>query len=90
MKNSAAKWALQNWQQNAVVEKTEVEVRKAGRKQRHWFVNSQGQTFAVVNGPVEYLMGERAESTEPKKVTLSHSFAVAWICWSRLRDAFSI
>ena len=27
------------------------------RGDRRWFVNSQGQTFAVIEGPVEYSMG---------------------------------
>ena len=27
------------------------------RGERRWFVNSQGQTFAVIEGPVEFRMG---------------------------------
>ena len=43
-----------------------------------WFVNSQGQTFTVINGPVEFQMGENTAIQETKKkVTLAHSFAVA-------------
>ena len=33
------------------------------RGDRRWFVNSQGQTFAVIEGPVEFLMG--SPPTEP-------------------------
>jgi formylglycine-generating enzyme required for sulfatase activity len=74
--HSAAGWVLRNWQQDRVA--TDVELTNAIQKQnRNWFVNSQGQTFAVVNGPVEFLMGEKTRSTEPKKVTLSHRFAIA-------------
>ena len=32
---------------------------------RRWFVNSQGQTFAVIEGPVEFRMG--SPPTEPKR-----------------------
>ena len=41
---------------------------------RRWYVNSQDQTMAVIPNPVEFLMSEK---TGPRKVTLSHSFAVA-------------
>jgi eukaryotic-like serine/threonine-protein kinase len=74
--HSAAGWTLRNWQQNDLADKIDIDERKAGRQKRNWFVNSQGQTFAVINGPVEFLMGEKTVSTE-RKVTLSHNFAVA-------------
>ena len=32
---------------------------------RRWFVNSQGQTFAVIEGPVEFDMG--SPPTEPDR-----------------------
>ena len=75
--HSAARWTLGNWRQTDLCKKIDIEVGKAGRQRRQWFVNSQGQTFAVINGPVEFLMGEKTETREPKKVTLSHTFAVA-------------
>lgn len=75
--HSAAGWTLRSWQQNGLADNIDVEVRKSRRQECRWFVNSQGQTFAVINGPVEFVMGEKTESSEPKKVTLSHSFAVA-------------
>jgi formylglycine-generating enzyme required for sulfatase activity len=43
-------------------------------KNRRWFVNSQGQTFIVVDGPVEFLMGEEKS---PNKVTIAYRFAMA-------------
>ena len=33
---------------------------------RRWFVNSQGQTFAVIEGPVEFRMG--SPPTEPERI----------------------
>ena len=32
---------------------------------RRWYVNSQGQTFAVIAGPVEFRMGSPADEPEP-------------------------
>ena len=76
--HSAAGWMLRNWQQNQTVTETDTKLKNPLPKQDHnWFVNSQGQTFTVANGPVVFMMGEKTERTEPKKVTLSHSFAVA-------------
>ena len=36
------------------------------RGDRRWFVNSQGQTFAVIEGPVEFRMG--SPPTEPDRI----------------------
>ena len=36
------------------------------RGERRWFVNSQGQTFAVIEGPVEFRMG--SPPTEPDRI----------------------
>ena len=33
---------------------------------RRWYVNSQGQTFAVIEGPVEFRMG--SPPTEPERI----------------------
>ena len=35
------------------------------RGDRRWYVNSQGQTFAVIEGPVEFRMG--SPPTEPDR-----------------------
>ena len=34
------------------------------RGNRRWFVNCQGQTFAVIAGPVEFRMGSPPTETE--------------------------
>ena len=36
------------------------------RGNRRWYVNSQGQTFAVIEGPVEFRMG--SPPTEPDRI----------------------
>ena len=51
---------------------------------RRWFVNSQGQTFAVIEGPVEFRMGspptepERNATDEtPRRMVIPRRFAIA-------------
>lgn len=51
---------------------------------RDWFVNGEGQTFAVVRGPVEFTMGSpptepgRVEGNEPAhRKRVERTFAVA-------------
>ena len=34
------------------------------RGERRWYVNGQGQTFAVIEGPVEFRMGSPPTDTE--------------------------
>jgi formylglycine-generating enzyme required for sulfatase activity len=71
--HSAAAWALRQWQEEQIVKGLDDELRSyTSQGRRSWLVNSQGQTFIAVNGPVEFLMGEDRK----KKVTLSHRFAI--------------
>jgi eukaryotic-like serine/threonine-protein kinase len=73
--HSAAAWTLRQWQEEETVKRLDTELRSASSQgKRNWFVNSQGQTFIVVNGPVEVLM---LFGTQPKKVSLTYRFAVA-------------
>jgi serine/threonine protein kinase/formylglycine-generating enzyme required for sulfatase activity len=75
--HGAAEWVLGNWQSKQVASLGDGPGESSLRKGRNWFVNSQGQTFAVINGPVEFVMGDKLVSTEPKSVKLSYEFAVA-------------
>jgi formylglycine-generating enzyme required for sulfatase activity len=76
--HSAAGWTLRKWQQEQVASEIDDKLRNSpADKVRNWFVNSQGQTYIVVNGPVEFLMGEKTSVDKPKNVTLSHRFAIA-------------
>ena len=54
------------------------------RGNRRWYVNSQGQTFAVIEGPVEFQMGspptdpERVAWKEPhRRMAIPRRFAIA-------------
>ena len=62
--HGAAAWTLRQWGQQAKLLAADAELMKVkDRGDRRWFVNSQGQTFAVIEGPVEFVMG--SPPTEP-------------------------
>ena len=56
--HGAAEWTLRQWKQQKKVKTVDIDlVELKDRGDRRWFVNSQGQTFAVIEGPVEFHMG---------------------------------
>jgi len=56
--NGAIEWTLRQWGLGKEVRKANLELMKRGfRSDRRWYVNSQGQTLAIIDGPVEFLMG---------------------------------
>ena len=66
--HGATEWTLRTWGQQKKLKELDAELVKVkdwgdGR----WFVNSQGQTFAVIEGPVEFHMG--SPPTEPDRIT---------------------
>ena len=64
--HGAAEWTLRKWgQQNRLkeVDANLIKIREWG--DRRWFMNSQGQTYAVIDGPVEFRMG--SPPTEPNR-----------------------
>jgi formylglycine-generating enzyme required for sulfatase activity len=83
--HSGVDWLLrQKWDQGQGLERIDREL--AGRglaKDRDWYVNGQGQTFAVLRGPVEFLMGSPTSEVgrDPEEmlhpVQIPRSFAVA-------------
>jgi hypothetical protein len=68
--HGAAEWTLKKWGQQAQVKEVDAQLEKVKNwGNRRWFVSGQGQTFAVIEGPVEFRMG--SPPTEPKRnVTL--------------------
>jgi formylglycine-generating enzyme required for sulfatase activity len=64
--HGAATWALREWGQQEKLQAADAELVKAkDRGDRRWFVNSQGQTFNLIEGPVEFRMG--SPRTEPDR-----------------------
>ena len=63
--HGAAEWTLRQWKQQEKLKELDAELSKLkDRGDRRWFVNSQGQTFAVIEGPVEFRMGSPPTDTE--------------------------
>jgi len=64
--HGAAEWTLRQWNEQAKLKAAESELIKLkDRGNRRWLVNSQGQTFALIDGPVEFRMG--SPPTEPDR-----------------------
>jgi serine/threonine protein kinase len=59
--HGSAAWLLRQWGQRERLKKTDRELATGKVEgQRRWYVNGQGQTFTVLPGPVEFLMGSPA------------------------------
>ncbi len=64
--HGAVEWTLKAWGRVEELRRVDLELsRGALRKDRRWYVNSLGQTLAVVDGPVEFLMG--SPDSEPHR-----------------------
>ena len=64
--HGAAEWTLRQWKQQEKLNELDAQLMKVKDwGDRRWFVNSQGQTFAVTEGQVEFDMG--SPPTEPDR-----------------------
>jgi formylglycine-generating enzyme required for sulfatase activity len=82
--HGATEWTLRQWGQQESVKQLDAELMKVKDwGDRRWFVNSQGQTFAVIEGPVEFSMGsphsepDRRDSENLHRKRINRRFAVA-------------
>ncbi len=83
--HGAAAWTLRQYGQNEKLKAIDAELaRIKERGERRWYVNGQGQTFAVIDGPVEFRMGspplERSRNAPmetPRRLVIPRRFAVA-------------
>jgi formylglycine-generating enzyme required for sulfatase activity len=56
--HGAAAWTVRQWKQQDKFKELDAQLMKVKDwGNRRWYVNGQGQTFAVIEGPVEFLMG---------------------------------
>jgi serine/threonine protein kinase/formylglycine-generating enzyme required for sulfatase activity/tetratricopeptide (TPR) repeat protein len=56
--HSAAEWTLRQWNQEDKLKPIDAALRlEKDKVNRRWYVNSQGQTLAIVDGPVDFRMG---------------------------------
>jgi formylglycine-generating enzyme required for sulfatase activity len=83
--HGAAEWTLRQWKQQEKLKERDAQLMKVkDRGGRRWSMNSQGQTFAVIEGPVEFGMGspptepDRIAGNEtPRRVMIPRRFAIA-------------
>ena len=63
--HGATEWTLRKWGQQDKLKEVDAQLMK--RKDwgdRRWYVNGQGQTFALIQGPAEFRMGSPLTETE--------------------------
>ena len=82
--HGATEWTLRQWGQQESLKELDAELMKVKDwGDRRWFVNGQGQTFAVLNGPIEFDMGspptdpERFDDELLHKRVIPRRFAIA-------------
>jgi eukaryotic-like serine/threonine-protein kinase len=82
--HGAAEWTLRHWGQEEALRTVVAELQ--GLKDwgdRRWYVNSEGQTFVVIEGPVEFMMGspitdpDRNSEETPHRQPINRRFAIA-------------
>ena len=75
--HGAAEWTLRKWGQQAKVKEVDAQLIKQNDwGERRWFINGQEQTFAIIEGPVEFRMG--SPPTEPKRHVREWRPHAAW------------
>lgn len=82
--HGAADWTLRRWKQDERLYALDAELKEEkDRGNRRWYVDSDGQTFALIDGPVEFAMGsaatERERDSDEKlhRAKIAHAFAIA-------------
>jgi formylglycine-generating enzyme required for sulfatase activity/tetratricopeptide (TPR) repeat protein len=83
--HGAAEWTLRKWGLEEKLKEADSRLMKLeDRGERRWYVNGQQQTFALIDGPVEFRMGppptetERITSQEPpRRMVIPRRFAIA-------------
>jgi formylglycine-generating enzyme required for sulfatase activity len=83
--HGAAEWTLRKWGQNAKLKEADAQLMKQKDwGERMWFVNGQGQTFAVIQGAGEFRKGSPATDTENmgdyepvRHIVIPRRFAIA-------------
>jgi formylglycine-generating enzyme required for sulfatase activity len=83
--HGAAEWTLRKLGQEAKLKEVDAQlIKQKDRGGRRWFINAHGQTFAVIEGPVEFRMGSPPTDTErignreaPRCMAIPRRFAIA-------------
>jgi formylglycine-generating enzyme required for sulfatase activity len=82
--HGAAEWTLRRWEQQESLAAADAELKVLkDRGSRRWFVNREGQTLALVEGPVEFDMGspphepDRFDTERLHRQNIPRRFAIA-------------
>ncbi len=84
--HGAVAWTLRQWGLKDKLAALDAELGKLkGPGGRRWYVNGQGQTFVVIDGPVEFRMGAPADEPDrtggndqtPRRMTIPRRYAIA-------------
>ena len=82
--HGAAEWTLWKWGQQESLKEKDAAMRGKEPGEHRWYVNGQGQTFALIDGPVEFRMGspptepDRIAGNEtPRRMVIHRRFAIA-------------
>ena len=82
--HGAADWTLRTWKYQEKIKLADSELSKLNdRSDRRWFVNRLGQSFSIIDGPVEFLMGspqtepDRENDEAQHRVLIPRRFAIA-------------
>jgi len=82
--HGATEWTLRQWKQQEKIKERDAELMKVKDRGNHsWYVNSEGQTFVVIEGPVEFSMGsphsepDGRDSENLHRKRINRRFAVA-------------
>ncbi len=83
--HGAVEWTLRRWKKEARLVAVDLELQgRPDPGDRRWYVSPGGQTFSVIDGPVEFSMGspssdpERDSSLEtPRRAAIPRRYAIA-------------
>ena len=83
--HGSAEWTLRQWKQHEKIKELDAQLMKVKDwGDRRWFVNGQGQTYAMIDGPVVFRMGSPPTDTDRhlgiesfSRVRIPRRFAIA-------------
>jgi serine/threonine protein kinase/formylglycine-generating enzyme required for sulfatase activity len=85
--HGAAAWALRQWKRDDALKAADVALSRLEDQDRvecRWYINRQGETFAIIEGPAEFRMGSPpteagriAENETSHRRVIPHRFAIA-------------
>lgn len=79
--HGAAEWLARRWGGATELDRVDAELAGGPAVKRDWTINKQGQTLAVVRGPLAFDMGDRPEHQDkyselPRRATIEHSYEI--------------